>query len=103
MVLDACLLPVQNLQAETHWLEQSLLVWLDTEFLAEALHPAIAQRAAQVYAHQRMEGENLIMGIHIALLVQMRHFDFGKTACSEFVIANAVAELLMARATAEEV
>lgn len=95
MIQDLALPPTGNIASECRWLEQALLVWLDNEFLAEPIHAKVAARATQVYARQRLEGENLVMAIHIALLAELRHFDFGCSALSEFVIANAVADLLL--------
>lgn len=97
MVQDIWLLPVEDIDSERRWLAAALAAWLEREFSFEALHPAIAERAAQVYARQRLEGEDLLAAIHIALLAEMRHFNFGSTACSEFVVANATADLLLAR------
>ncbi len=97
MIQDVALPPVGDIASECRWLEQSLLRWLDKEFLAEPLHRKVAARATQIYARQRLEGENLVMAIHIVLLAELRHFNFGCTALSEFVIANAVADLLLAR------
>ncbi|MEM7795711.1 MAG: hypothetical protein AAF579_14825, partial [Cyanobacteria bacterium P01_C01_bin.118] len=50
--------PSTNPQQEGEWLQASLLQWLDTEFLPEAVNQDIAQRASQVFVRQRMEGEN---------------------------------------------
>jgi len=97
MIQDVALPPVGDIASECRWLEQALLGWLDKEFLAEPIHTKVAARTTQVYARQRLEGENLVVAIHIALLAELRHFDFGCTALSEFVIANAVADLLLAR------
>lgn len=94
---DIWLPPVTDIEAEGQWLRGQLLAWLDREFLAEAIHPAIAERAAQVYIRQRLEGEDLVSAIHIALLAELRHFDFAMSACSEFVVANAIAEILLAK------
>jgi hypothetical protein len=95
MIQDVTLPAVFEIASECRWLEQELLGWLDQEFLAEPLHAKVATRATQIYARQRLEGENLVMAIHIALLAELRHFNFGNTALSEFVIANAVADLLL--------
>ncbi|UFP94197.1 hypothetical protein [Gloeobacter morelensis] len=97
MVQDIWLPPATDVESERRWLAGALLAWLDREFLAEAIHPHIAERAASIYARQRMEGEDLLASIHVVLLAEMRHDDYAMTACSEFVVANAVAELLIAR------
>lgn len=95
MLQDIVLPPPTDLDAERHWLESALLDWLHAEFFPEPNHPEVARRTAQIYTRQRLEGEDLVMAIHIALLAELRHFDFGPTAMSEFVIANAVADLLL--------
>ncbi len=95
MVQDIWLPPATDIEAEKYWLCGALRARLDAEFLAEAIHPAVVERAVQVYVRQRMEGEDLVAAIHIALLAEMRHFDFKHTALSEFVVANAVADLLI--------
>lgn len=95
MIQDVVLPAVADIASECRWLEQALLVWLNHEFLVEPMHAQVAAYATQIYASQRLEGENLVMAIHIALLAELRHFNFGCTALSEFVIANAVADLLL--------
>jgi len=97
MLQDIVLPPFIDPDGERQWLQGALQAWLDAEFLADPLHPVVAERAARIYDRQRREGEDLVMAIHIALLAELRRFDFGYTALSEFVVANAVADLLMAR------
>ncbi|MEM7796390.1 MAG: hypothetical protein AAF579_18305, partial [Cyanobacteria bacterium P01_C01_bin.118] len=77
------------------WLQASLLQWLDTEFLPEAVNQDIAQRASQVFVRQRMEGENELIPLVIAILTEMQAFDFSKSFYSEFAVANAVGDLLL--------
>jgi hypothetical protein len=95
MIQDVVLPSVFDIASECRWLEQELLRWLDQEFLEEPLHSKLAARATQIYARQRLEGEDLVMAIHIALLAELRHFNYGNTSLSEFVIANAVADILL--------
>jgi hypothetical protein len=66
--------PAKNPEQEGEWLQQTLLAWLDSEFIPEAANEQIAKRATQIYVRQRMEGEN----------------DVGS-----LVIANAVSDLLL--------
>ncbi|NET09940.1 MAG: hypothetical protein F6K16_35610 [Symploca sp. SIO2B6] len=80
---------------EGAWLYQSLLAWLNEEFLPEPVNSDIAQRASQVFVRQRMEGENDVGALVIALVTEMKAFDFSKSFYSEFAVANAVSELLM--------
>lgn len=87
--------PVQNPQQEGEWLQQALQQWLDQEFLPEEVNQLIAQRATQIYVRQRMEGENDLGSLVIAILTEMKAFDFSKSFYSEFAIANAVSDLLL--------
>ncbi len=64
--------PSQNPQLEGEWLQQRLLRWLDTEFLPEIVNQKIAQRAAQIFMRQRMEGENDLGSLVIAIVTEMQ-------------------------------
>ncbi|MBD2386181.1 hypothetical protein [Cylindrospermum sp. FACHB-282] len=87
--------PSENPQLEGQWLQQCLLLWLDREFLPEAINKIIAQRAAQIFVRQRMEGENDLGSLVIAIVTEMQSFDFSKSFYGEFAIANAVSDLLL--------
>lgn len=87
--------PAKNPQQEGEWLRNALQLWLDQEFLPEAVNQEIAQRATQIYVRQRMEGENDLGSLVIAILTEMKGFDFSKSFYSEFAIANAVSDLLL--------
>ncbi|AFZ25810.1 hypothetical protein Cylst_3686 [Cylindrospermum stagnale PCC 7417] len=87
--------PSENPQLEGQWLQQRLLRWLDTEFIPEAVNQMIAQRAAQIFMRQRMEGENDLGSLVIAIVTEMQSFDFSKSFYGEFAIANAVSDLLL--------
>ncbi|NEQ53332.1 MAG: hypothetical protein F6K11_24885 [Leptolyngbya sp. SIO3F4] len=87
--------PSTNPQQEGEWLQASLQHWLDTEFLPEAVNQDIAQRASQVFVRQRMEGENELIPLVMAILTEMQAFDFSKSFYSEFSVANAVGDLLL--------
>ncbi|NJR65984.1 MAG: hypothetical protein HC772_12730 [Leptolyngbyaceae cyanobacterium CRU_2_3] len=87
--------PAQNPQQEGEWLKAALHHWLDQEFLPEAVNQSIAERAAQVFVRQRMEGENDLGSLVIALVTEMQGFDFSKSFYSEFAVANAVSDLLL--------
>ena len=80
---------------ESEWLQQALNQWLDEEFLPEPVNVDIALRAASVYRRQRMEGENDVGSLLMAILIEMKSFDFSKSFYSEFAIANAVSDLLL--------
>lgn len=87
--------PANNPSQEGEWLRASLQQWLDTEFLPEAVNQDIAQRASQVFVRQRMEGENELIPLVMAILTEMQAFDFSKSFYSEFAVANAVGDLLL--------
>jgi len=85
----------QNAQQEGIWLQEVLQRWLDQEFLPEPVNQQIAQRAAQIFVRQRMEGENDLGSLVIAIVTEMQAFDFSKSFYGEFAIANAVSDLLL--------
>jgi len=87
--------PCSSPEQEAQWLQLSLHVWLDREFLPEIVNGKIAERAASVYLRQRMEGENDLGSLLIAILTEMQGFDFSKSFYSEFAVANAVSDLLL--------
>jgi hypothetical protein len=87
--------PAVDPQQEREWLKVTLHNWLDQEFPPEAVNREIAERAAQVFMRQRMEGENDLGALVIAVLTEMQSFDFSKSFYGEFAIANAVGDLLL--------
>lgn len=94
--IQAITLPAaQHPQQEGQWLKAALQQWLDQEFIPEAINQTIAERAAQVFVRQRMEGENDLGSLVIAIVTEMQAFDFSKSFYSEFAIANAVSDLLL--------
>jgi hypothetical protein len=80
---------------EGEWLRERLQRWLDTEFIPEAVNQNIAQRAAQIFVRQRMEGENDLGSLVIAIVTEMQSYDFSNSFYGEFAIANAVSDLLL--------
>lgn len=80
---------------ESVWLQQALQTWLNEEFLPEPVNDVIAHRAASVYRRQRMEGEDDVGSLIMAILTEMQAFDFSKSFYSEFAVANAVSDLLL--------
>lgn len=87
--------PAQNPQQEGEWLQNALQAWLDHEFIPEQINQHIAQRAAQIFVRQRMEGENDLGSLVIAIVTEMQAFDFSQSFFSEFAVANAVSDLLL--------
>lgn len=87
--------PAKDPRLEGEWLQTTLQQWLDTEFLPEPVNQTIAERAAMIFMRQRMEGENDLGSLVIAIVTEMQAFDFSKSFYGEFAIANAVSDLLL--------
>ncbi|PZO23533.1 MAG: hypothetical protein DCF25_00305 [Leptolyngbya foveolarum] len=87
--------PPEDAVQEGQWLKATLHRWLNEEFLPEIINEHIAARAAQVFTRQRMEGENNLNALVLAVLTEMQGYDFSKSFYSEFAIANAVGDLLL--------
>ncbi|MEM7771758.1 MAG: hypothetical protein AAGA75_22660 [Cyanobacteria bacterium P01_E01_bin.6] len=87
--------PADNVMQEGQWLQASLQHWLDDEFLPELINEVIAQRAAQVFVRQRMEGENEVGALVMAIVTELQAFDFSTSFYSEFSVANAIGDLLL--------
>jgi hypothetical protein len=87
--------PIENPDKEKMWLKQALHNWLDTEFIPEAINQKIAQRASEIFVRQRLEGENDLGCLVIAIVTEMQAFDFSRSFYSEFAIANAVSDLIL--------
>ncbi len=94
--IPAITLPtVTDPRQEQNWLEAALQTWLDQEFLPEPVNQTIARRAAQIFARQRMEGENDLGSLVIAIVTEMQSFDFSESFYGEFAIANAVSDIIL--------
>jgi hypothetical protein len=89
------LTPNSDPRKESEWLQQALHQWLDQEYLPEPVNSVIAQRAASIYFRQRLEGEDDLASLLMAILTEMKAFDFSKSFYSEFAVANAVSDLLL--------
>lgn len=87
--------PATDAIKEGAWLQSSLQTWLDREFLPEAINSTIAVRVAQIYTRQRMEGENDLGSLVIAIVTEMQAFNFKESFFGEFAVANAVSELIL--------
>ena len=87
--------PAENPQQEGEWLLSRLHSFLDEEFLPETINQDIAERAAQIFVRQRMEGENDLGELVLAIVTEMQAFDFSESFYGEFAIANAVSDLLL--------
>lgn len=89
--------PPENAQEEGEWLRAVLLKWLNTEYLPEPANQKIANQVAQVFVRQRMEGENDLGSLVMAILTEMQAFDFSESFYGEFAVANAVGDLICDR------
>ncbi|NJK49048.1 hypothetical protein HC931_13470 [Candidatus Gracilibacteria bacterium] len=87
--------PMRDPQLEGEWLQKALHQWLDREFIPEAINQQIARRASQIFVRQRLEGENDLGSLVIAIVTEMQAFDFRESFYSEFAIANAVSDLIL--------
>lgn len=87
--------PPEDALREGQWLKKTLHKWLDEEFLPEIVNEHIAAKASQVFVRQRMEGENNLNALVLAVLTEMQGYDFSKSFYSEFAVANAVGDLLL--------
>ncbi len=87
--------PITDPAIEGQWLQQSLQHWLDTEFLPEPANEKIANRAREIYVRQRLEGENDLGSLVIAIVTEMRSFNFKESFYGEFAVANAVSDLIL--------
>ncbi len=87
--------PPQDVNREGKWLQEALQNWLDHEFLPEPVNRHIARRASQVFVRHRLEGENDVGSLVIAIVTEMQAFDFSRSFYSEFAVANAVSDLLL--------
>ena len=87
--------PSENPQQEGEWLKQRLHLFLNEEFIPETINQDISERAAQIFVRQRMEGENDLGELVLAIVTEMQAFDFSESFYGEFAIANAVSDLLL--------
>lgn len=86
---------IENPEQEQAWLQQALKQWLDAEFIPESVNKDIAQQAAQIFVRQRLEGENDLGALVVAIVTEMQAFDFSGSFYGEFAIANAVSDLIL--------
>ncbi|PSO49584.1 MAG: hypothetical protein BRC33_06375 [Cyanobacteria bacterium SW_9_44_58] len=87
--------PIEDPQQEGEWLKQALQKWLDEAFIPEKVNADIAQQAAQIFVRQRLEGENDLGALVVAIVTEMQAFDFSDSFYGEFAIANAVSDLIL--------
>lgn len=86
---------IENPEQEGKWLAAALEKWLNEEFIPEAVNEEIAQQASQIFVRQRLEGENDLGALVVAIVTEMQAFDFSRSFYGEFAIANAVSDLIL--------
>ncbi len=95
-IIPSVTLPIADqADQEAAWLQGRLHRWLDEQFIPEAVNGAIAQRAAQIFLRQRMEGETDMITLVMAMVTELEQYDFSKSFFGNFTVANAVSELVM--------
>jgi hypothetical protein len=94
-IVPITLPPATDAIKEGAWLRSALEVWLDREFIPESINATIAVRAAQIYTRQRMEGENDLGCLVMAIVTEMQAFNFQESFFGEFTVANAVSDLIL--------
>ena len=82
-------------EQEGEWLRLGLIKWLDEQFIPEAVNHDIALRAAQIFVRQRMEGENDLITLVVAMVTELEAYDFSMSFFGNFAIANAMSELVI--------
>ncbi len=87
--------PSEHPEQEGEWLRSRLHQWLDEQFIPEAVNGDIAKRAAQIFVRQRMEGENDLITLVLAMVTELEAYDFSKSFFGNFTVANAMSELVM--------
>jgi hypothetical protein len=96
-VIPSVTLPIADrADQEAEWLRGSLHRWLDEQFIPEAVNGEIAQRAAQIFLRQRLEGETDMITLVMAMVTELEQYDFSKSFFGNFTVANAMGELVMA-------
>lgn len=87
-----------SLQEESKWLSQQLTDWLDAEWRQgepQPIHQKIGERTAQIYARQRMEGQDDLSSVLIAIGSELEGMDFSSAFVGPWNIANKTSELLL--------
>jgi hypothetical protein len=94
-IASITLLPATDAIEEGAWLQSALKMWLDREYIPDSSNDIIALRAAQIFTRQRMEGENDLGSLVIAIVTEMQAFNFTESFFGEFTVANAVSDLIL--------
>lgn len=86
------------LQEERDWLSAAVTSWLDAEWTTAEpapVHARIGERVAAIYSRQRMEGEDDLSGILLAIGQELESFDMSDAFVGPFNVANKVADLII--------
>lgn len=88
----------EHLEEETGWLEMQIREWLDIEWEQgepQQIHADIGVRAGQVYKRQRMEGEDDLSSVLLAIGLELEGMDFSSAFVGPWNVANKTAEFLL--------
>jgi hypothetical protein len=91
-------LPSAAIGEERQWLAGAVTAWLDAEWCTPEpapIHASIGERVAQIYVRQRMEGEDDLSGVLLAIGQELEAFDMSDAFVGPFNVANKVADLLL--------
>lgn len=86
-----------DLETERLWLQAGLQDWLDGEYLPEPANATIASQTARLYLRHRLEGENDLGSLVVALAEDLQGEDFSQSFYGPFAVANHVAALWLDR------
>lgn len=94
------------LEAERRWLSDQLTAWLDAEWqqgVVQPIHRRIGDRTAQIYARHRMEGQDDLSSVLVAIGSELEGMDFSAAFVGPWNVANKACELLLERHTGRKV
>lgn len=97
---------IESLQDECAWLANEITSWLDEEWRSTTtkyVHTEIGQRIAQIYVRQRMEGEDDLSSVLLAIGSELEGMDLSDAFVGPWNVANKTSELLLKKLTGREV
>lgn len=87
-----------ELMKQSAWLQDSLTQWLDSEWKQserQPVHEEIGHRTGMIYSRQRMEGEDDLSSVMLAIGSELEGMDFSHAFVGPWNVANYAAELLL--------
>lgn len=88
----------EGLKSEGAWLGDAISGWLDREWYQtepNPIHATIGELVAQIYVRQRMEGEDDLSGVLLAIGQELESLDMRDAFVGPFNVANKAAEILL--------